>query len=118
MDLLDAREFSSFLTGYLAYYWAVIQSGEVDNKTSLVLGMAVQRYEETSTELKRIQEACSAMETARDEVSVSRMVSSAVSAGVIRALEQERDEAISSLNLQFKAILKRMQGEFRSSRER
>jgi NH3-dependent NAD+ synthetase len=80
--------------------------------------LAIQRYEETSAELKRIQEACSAMEVARDEISVSNMVSSAISAGVFKALEQERDEAISSLNLQFKAILKRMQGEFRSSRER
>ena len=58
------------------------------------------------------------MEDARDEMSVSNMVASAISAAAIKALELERDEAISSLNLQFKAILKRMQGEFRSSRER
>lgn len=58
------------------------------------------------------------MEKARDEMIVSNMVSSAISAGVVKALEQDRDEAVSSLNLQFKAILKRMQGEFRSSRER
>lgn len=96
----------------------MINWGEINYNFTLVLGMAMQRYEGTSTELKGIQEACSALEAAKDEMSVSKMVSSAVSAGVVRALEQDRDEAISSLNLQFKAILKRMQGEFRSSRER
>lgn len=83
-----------------------------------MVGLRIQRYEETLVELKRIQEACTAVEDARDELIVSNMVSSAISAGAIKALEQERDEAISSLKLQFKAILKRMQGEFRSSRER
>lgn len=91
---------------------------EQNLQLATLLSEANQRYEETSAELKRIQEACSAMEVARDEISVSNMVSSAISAGVFKALEHERDEAISSLNLQFKAILKRMQGEFRSSRER
>lgn len=78
----------------------------------------MQRYEETSVDLDRIRELCTKMENARDEMSVSNMITSAISAGVIRAVEQEREEAISTLNLQFKAILKRMQGEFRSSRER
>ncbi|KAG0630175.1 hypothetical protein M758_1G159600 [Ceratodon purpureus] len=91
---------------------------EQNLQLEIMLSEANQRYEDTSAELKRIQEVCSAMEDARDEMSVSNMVSSAISAGVVKALEQERDEAISSLNLQFKAILKRMQGEFRSSRER
>lgn len=89
-----------------------------DSGLNSVVGLVIQRYEETLAELKRIQEACTAMEDARDEMSVFNMVSSAISAGVIKALEHERDEAIASLNLQFKAILKRMQGEFRSSRER
>ena len=79
----------------------------------------MQRYEETLMELRGVQEACTKIEaTSKDERLVSSMVSSAISAGVFKALEQDRDEAISSLNLQFKAILKRMQGEFRASRER
>ncbi|XP_024392130.1 uncharacterized protein [Physcomitrium patens] len=82
------------------------------------LSEVIQWYEVTKAELKRLQGAFSTMEKARDEMIVSNMVSSAISAGVVKALEQDRDEAVSSLNLQFKAILKRMQGEFRSSRER
>lgn len=93
-------------------------AGDQYRNLDILLDEANQRYEENSIELRRIQEAYLEMEKARDENVVSNMVLSAISAGVVKALEQERDEAISSLNLQFKAILKRMQGEFRSSRER
>ncbi|XP_024372450.1 uncharacterized protein [Physcomitrium patens] len=91
---------------------------EENSRLEILLSESNQRYEETSVDLDRIRELCTKMENARDEMSVSNMITSAISAGVIRAVEQEREEAISTLNLQFKAILKRMQGEFRSSRER
>lgn len=79
----------------------------------------MQKCDETLSELQKAQEACVTMEDrSRDEKTVQKMVSSAISAGVYKALEQDRDDAITSLNLQFKGILKRMKGEMRANRER
>ncbi|KAH8934153.1 hypothetical protein BDL97_18G068300 [Sphagnum fallax] len=80
---------------------------EVDNqclqKELMKVEAEAKCYMQSLTELQEMQNASKMMEALKkDEHMVHSAVSSAVMAGVVRALEEERDDIVCSLNLQLR----------------
>lgn len=54
----------------------------------------------------------------KDERVVNTMVSSAVIAGICKALEEEKDDSLNAINLEFSSIFRSMESELGGTRER
>ncbi|KAG6550471.1 hypothetical protein Mapa_007945 [Marchantia paleacea] len=78
-----------------------------------------EQFEETRRELLRLQESYASEAAARrDERTVRAVVSSAVTSGICRALEEEKEETINALNMEFSSLLRCMEVELSGCRER
>ncbi|BBN16865.1 hypothetical protein MPTK1_7g09960 [Marchantia polymorpha subsp. ruderalis] len=78
-----------------------------------------EQFEETRRELQRLQDSYANEAAARrDERTVRALVSSAVTSGICRALEEEKEETINDLNMEFSSLLRCMEVELSACRER
>ncbi|CAM6106277.1 unnamed protein product [Calypogeia fissa] len=80
---------------------------------------AKEKCEEAGRELRSLQEKYDKeVASKRDERAVNQMVSAAVTAGICKALEEEKEDSLNAINLEFSSIFRCMESELGGSRER
>jgi hypothetical protein len=79
----------------------------------------MQKCEESAKELKSWQEKYDQeVASKKAELEVHAMVSSAVTAGACKALEEDKEDSLNAINLEFSSIFRRMESELGGTRER